>query len=260
MNEEVLRSMINEPSISAVVLKETSSTNDLLKSLANEGAPEGTLVLAEEQTAGRGRMGRSFYSPQGTGLYMSLLLRPEIYMKEALIITAMAAVAGAEAIDELRRRKAPKCRIKWVNDLILDGRKICGILAEAAFSSSSKPDFIVIGIGFNVNTPVSAFPEELRNTAGSLFSCTSKTVDRELLIGEMIRELDRMASDHMKEKNVYLSFYRSRSVTVGKNITVIRGDEKKPAFAESVSDSFALRVRFADGSREDLSTGEITIR
>ena len=136
-----------------------TSTNDLLRAAAAEGAPEFTVIAAQRQTAGRGRQGRAFFSPPQTGLYLSMLLRPDMPAEDALRVTPMAAAAAARAAEQCAGRPV---QIKWVNDLLLDGRKICGILAEAQFSAQTgKPDFIVLGIGINLTAQMCRPP--LRN-------------------------------------------------------------------------------------------------
>ena len=272
MNEKVLRSMIKEPSVSAVVLQETASTNDLLKSLANEGAPEGTLVLAEEQTAGRGRMGRSFYSPQGTGLYMSLLLRPEIYLKEALIITAMAAVAGAEAIDELRKGKMPKCRIKWVNDLYLDGKKTAGILAEGALSSREpgKASYVVLGIGFNITCPEQGFPGDLGQIAGGVLSAEEAREDmyaRERLAAAFIDRFYVYYRSFCRKHDLgFMDRYRERSNLIGKTVILLDSADHQPlpgdneVTVEAIDDEARLIVRKHDGTLQEIFSGEVSLK
>ena len=143
------------------------STNTALKAMAADGAPEGTVLIAGEQTAGRGRMGRSFYSPPDSGLYLSLLLRPDMSAVEATRLTACAAVAVAETIEALSGREA---QIKWVNDILVDGRKVCGILTEASVDcENGMMRHVIIGIGVNTHVPKTDFPEELRSIAGAAF-------------------------------------------------------------------------------------------
>jgi len=236
-------------------LESVDSTNSYLRSLANDGAEQGTVVIADTQTAGRGRMGRSFSSPNNTGIYLSYLIRPDFY--DFTSFTSMTAVAVSRAIEE-NCKISPK--IKWVNDLFYNNKKICGILAEAAFSSSQIPDFIIIGIGLNVNTPISAFPEELRSTVGSIFSETDSVFDRDKLTEIIINNLDKTVTDFADDRQFYLDYYRKNSMTIGQKINVIKNGDSIPAFAEAVTDSFALRVRYENGETEELSSGEVTIR
>ena len=150
-----------------VCREEETSTNTAVKEKAREGEEEGYLLIAERQTAGRGRLGRTFESPEQTGLYMSLLLRPDCEPKKALHITTAAAVAVAEAIRELTGRKA---EIKWVNDVYVDGRKVCGILTESALDAGSgRMAYAVLGIGVNVTEPKEGFARTIAHIAGALY-------------------------------------------------------------------------------------------
>lgn len=272
MNAEVLSSMIGDPSISALVLEETASTNDLVRSMANEGALEGVLVLAEKQTAGRGRMGRSFYSPKGTGLYMSLLLRPDIYMKDALVITAMAAVAGAEAIDELRKGKEPSCRIKWVNDLYLDDKKAAGILAEGSLSSREpgKASYIVLGIGFNITCPEQGFPGDLQQIAGGILSAEEAREDvyaREKLAASFVHHFfDHYLSFCQKHDLGFMDRYRERSNLIGKKVILLGSADHQPlpgdneVTVEAIDDEARLIVRKHDGTLQEIFSGEVSLK
>ena len=149
------------------VKKTVTSTNALLKEKAALGAPEGTVLIALSQTAGRGRFTRSFFSPEDSGIYMSILIRPRISAENAALITTAAAVAVAEAAENLSGRKAG---IKWVNDVLIDGKKICGILTEASLNiESGALDYAVLGIGLNAYEPKCGFPQEIKNIAGAIF-------------------------------------------------------------------------------------------
>ena len=149
------------------VQESVTSTNTVLKGLAEQGGAEGMVLLAQEQTQGKGRLGRTFFSPKGTGLYMSVLLRPRFSAEEALSITTAAAVAVAEAVDQVTGQHA---RIKWVNDVYLRGRKVCGILTEAAVDfESGGLQYAVLGMGINIREPEGGFSPELAQVAGALF-------------------------------------------------------------------------------------------
>ena len=149
------------------VYKEVTSTNTLLKQRSQSGAPHGLVIAAESQTSGRGRMGREFFSPDQTGVYFSILLRPTLSPSDALLITTCAAVACARALEKISGKTA---QIKWVNDIYIDERKVCGILTEASFVQG-KIDFAVLGIGINLYTPDNGFPADIKDKAGSLFTC-----------------------------------------------------------------------------------------
>lgn len=234
------------------------STNSYLKREAVQAAPHGLCAVANEQTAGRGRSGRSFTSAPDCGVYLSMLLRPKCQPMEAATLTAHAAVAVCRAVERVSRAEA---KIKWTNDILLSERKICGILTELTLEGeSAQLDSVVIGIGVNANNRIADFPEELRQKAGSIFSQTGETVDRAQLAAAMIQELDAMYERWENDRFAYLEEYRSRCVTVGREVRVIRGDHARDAFAEQVTDDFGLRVRYPDGTEETVTAGEVTIR
>ena len=238
------------------VLPETGSTNTLLREMAKEGAPEGCTVIAGAQTAGRGRLGRRFYSPSESGVYLSLLLRPDSLMPaEAVRITTMAAVAACEAIGEVSGKQA---QIKWVNDIFMDGRKVSGILTEASLRpGSGKIASVVLGIGINVFLPEQGFPEELRETAGSVFPRKVRGAKNRLAAAFLNRfMLHYTAGDWAAcaEK------YRARSLALGREILVLLPGGARRATALDVDDQCRLLVRYEDGQTEKLSSGEISMR
>ncbi len=219
-----------------------TSTNDLLKEKARAGAPAGTVIVAARQTAGRGRMGRSFLSEDG-GLYMSVLLRPEGAAVDALQITAHAAVAVALAVEKHTGKPAA---IKWVNDIYQGGKKVCGILAEGQASAGGM-DFVVLGIGVNLKEPDGGFPKELRDIAGAL----ATEVDKEAFLCDILANLAK--------EPVYAE-YAKRDMLFGKTVTVYRGGEAVcHAVANGITADFGLRICTERGE-EVLRTGEVTVR
>lgn len=233
-----------------------TSTNDLLREQAAAGAPDGTVILARRQTAGRGRQGRTFYSPPKTGLYLSMLLRG-ISQEQVLSVTPMAAVAAAEAAEHCTGESV---QIKWVNDLLLHGKKICGILAEAQFSeNAASPDYIILGIGINLLEPADGFPPELRNIAGAL--CPAGT-DPEAAFrdcaGALIAALAK-GRRGLAEKR-YLAGYRARLCVLNCPVTVLENGIERSAVALDTDDDLRLLVRYSDGTEQWRSTGEIRIR
>ena len=237
------------------VVEETQSTNTALRALAEAGAPEGTVYIAQSQTGGRGRMGRSFFSPAGTGLYLSLLLRPTTWEPaRAAQLTAVAAAAMCEAIREVTGKEPG---IKWVNDLLLDGKKVCGILTEASFSMESGVlEYAVLGLGVNVYPPEGGFPKELGEIAGAVLDTPGEDV-RNRLAGEFLnRFLEGYA--HPEDRS-FLEIYRRRSVAVGREVTVLSGGHERRAFAFGVDDDCRLLVRYDNGTEQALSYGEIRI-
>jgi len=229
------------------VLPETGSTNNEAKRLIAGGISGYTLVAAEKQTAGKGRLGRSFFSPEGS-IYMSLAFRTDAEIADAVKLTTAASVAVVKTVEALT-----DCRpgIKWVNDVYLDGKKICGILTEGVTDiESGRVRHIVIGIGLNCGKE--PFPEELRDIAGSI---DRAGVSRSRFIAGIAAELIACI-----EGADFLEFYRSRSLVLGKEINYIQNGVATPATALAITDSGALHVRRADGTEAVLNTGEISVR
>ena len=232
------------------------STNTYLKKRAAEGAPEGTVVIANAQTAGRGRMGRSFASAPGLGIYMSMLLRPDSGAECIGSLTAGAAVAVCRAIERVCG-VAPG--IKWVNDLFLKGKKICGILCEGSVKADGA-EYVVMGIGLNVITRPQDFPGELRGTAGSLYSQTGIVYERGKLISAIISELCAMYETWKTGPAALLDDYRRRCFVLGRTVEVspLTGGVFT-AVAEDISDDFGLVLRLPDGGVRTVHSGEVSI-
>lgn len=224
------------------------STNTRIKQLAAQGAPDGTLYIAAAQSAGRGRKGRAFLSPSG-GLYLSMLLRPGCRAEEALSVTPSAAVAVCRAVKQVC---GLDCGIKWPNDVVLGGKKLCGILTEA--STDKNGLFLVLGIGVNVNTE--EFPPELSQVAGSIFLHSGKKTELEDLARALIARLDELYAVWKADKNAFLGEYRALCVNIGKE--VLAGE--RPAKALGIADDYSLLVEYPDGTREKISYGEVSVR
>ena len=238
-------------------LKEVDSTNRYLKDLAEEGLPEGFTVIAYAQTKGRGRFGRFFASPAGDGLYLSMLLRNAGDPRGLGDATAYAAVAAANAV----RRVTGICPdIKWVNDLQIHGKKICGILTELSLKAeSAEIQSCVVGIGINVRSG-EEFPEELRETAGSIEGeCPDVKVCRAALAAALIEELDRVREDYPSRKEAYLSAYRELCATRGPVVLRDASGERR-ALALGIGEDFSLLVEYPDGTRESVRSGEVSAR
>ena len=234
-----------------------TSTNTVLKEMAEQGEPEGTILIASEQTAGRGRMGRSFYSPAGTGAYLSLLLRPCFSPEQSLYITTAAAVAVAEAIEAVTGRET---KIKWVNDVYLNGRKLCGILTEATFDmESNRLSYAIPGIGINMRTPSSGYPDELRSIVTNVFDGIEYDAGkRNRIVAEVISRFWNFY-EHLTDKP-FLQGYQKRSFLEGKKVDVISGVKRTPATALEIDDEFRLHVRYHDGRDEYLQSGEVSVK
>lgn len=228
------------------------STNRVLGDLARQGAPAGTAVLAEEQTAGRGRFGRSFVSPPGAGLYLSFLLRPQVPPETAGLLTGFAAVAVRRAI---RETCGLETEIKWVNDLYAGGGKLCGILAESSLRGAGVAH-IVLGVGINVTATAGDFPPELRGRATSILLETGSPPDRFALAGSLLRRLDALAGDFPGEREAYLAEYRAGCLTLGREVTLPGGER---GIAEDIGADYSLLVRLPSGELRRLNSGEATL-
>lgn len=236
-----------------IIFEELPSTNTYAKELAAKGAAHGTTVIADYQTGGKGRLGRRFESPSGAGLYMSVIIRPDFDISLAPMITTAAAVAAAEAVEKLC---CADIRIKWVNDLYLNGRKICGILTEAAINPMLKKlDYAVIGIGINVCR--CEFPDEIKDIATSIEAETGKIIDRNKLCGEILSRLEYYIMNI--EKKVHLSEYRRRELLTGNYITANAGSEVVEGYAVGIDDNANLILRLTDGSEKSLVSGEANL-
>ena len=258
LSEAGIRKYLRTDRVRLKVYDSISSTNTVLKKMAEEGAEEGLCLAAGEQTAGRGRLGRSFYSPKDSGLYLSLLLRPELRAENAVAMTACAAVAAAQAIESI----APvRTEIKWVNDVLVNGRKVCGILTEASLDcENGRLKYMVVGIGINTRLPASDYPEELRGIAGAAFESGRNIPElRCRLAGELLNRLMDCADCPGAE--TWYEEYRNRSVVLGKPIRILSpGREPEWATALSLDRDYALVVQTEDGTIRRLNSGEVSIR
>ncbi|WP_278319401.1 biotin--[acetyl-CoA-carboxylase] ligase [Hathewaya proteolytica] len=235
--------------------KTLESTNDYAKDLASNGACEGTVVIAEEQTKGRGRLNRNFFSPGNTGIYMSLILRPHIKADESLCITTAAAVAVCNAIESVMNKKVS---IKWVNDIFYKNKKVCGILTESAFNCEiGTLDYVVLGIGINVKAPQEGFPDELSKIACSLSeNCASDIRSR--LVACILENFWLYYMELTDKK--YLSSYIKYCSFLGKDIDIITNNGSVPAKALEICDDFSLVALTNDGNKLKLNCGEISIK
>lgn len=228
------------------------STNNYAKQLAAEGAVEGTVIIAGHQSGGRGRLGRTFSSPAGMGIYLSVIIRPDCLPEELMHLTCAAGVAAARAIGDSR------IGIKWTNDLVLGKRKLGGILTELSVNSSTrKVDWAVVGIGINCCQQPEDFPEEIRNMACSL-DMDWQDVPR--LIADLVIALEQMRSRLLTRKAELMAEFRHRCVTIGNEISILRGDEVRHGKAIGVDEGGGLQVVFPDGKTETITSGEVSIR
>lgn len=234
------------------------STNTRAKEMAANGAPHGTVLIAGHQTAGRGRLGRSFQSPAGLGVYLSVILRPQCKPDALMHLTCAAAVAMCDAV---AASVGLKPGIKWTNDLVLGKRKIAGILTELSVDpASGLVDRVIIGIGINCSQQLSDFPEEIQSFAGSLSMATGNDIDRSQLAAAMISELHSMSLRLLSPPSQWMQRYRENCITIGQDISLLRGDDVHHGHAIDVDDSGALLVRFPDGHIESVNSGEVSVR
>lgn len=236
---------MSELNINLTYFEEVESTNKVLKEMCDKGAPDGTVVVAWSQSAGRGRLGRAFSSPKG-GIYLSMLLPHD----DSMTITAKAAVAVRRAIEYCTDRE---CRIKWVNDLYYNGKKVCGILAEAYKAH------VIMGIGINFCTPQKAFPLELQNTAISLYPSPEKSDSDPMdTVNEVVRNLAQLCTE---EDDSWLSEYQRYSMLIGKKVNVIQaGKVTATGTVSKIDNACALHIIEKDGHEMVLTTGEVSIR
>lgn len=229
------------------------STNDRAKELAAGGA-RNVCVIADRQEGGKGRMGRSFFSPPGAGLYLTMVLHPAIRGEDCALLTTYAAVAVAEAIEELTGGKAG---IKWVNDVFLGGKKVCGILTEASVDFETGGfAYAVVGIGINVRK--AALPESLVPIVTDLETETGVKVDRNRLASALLRRFADI--DAVLREGAYLDSYRKRCFVLGQDVLVTRGAEQFSACAVDINDRGELLVDMGDGSVRSLNSGEVSVK
>ena len=235
--------------LSLSLFSEIDSTNSEAKRHAVGGGQAPALFLAEAQTAGRGRMGRSFFSPMDTGIYLSLLLRTDAALSDPITATTASAVAVRQANLSVT---GISVGIKWVNDLYFRGKKVCGILAESFFLGDER--YLIVGVGVNLSTAV--FPEELTDIAGALLS--EPTDLRDALVAEIALRLYRILTK--TESKSFLEDYRANSIVLGKPMTYTQNGISREGVAEQIDEDGHLFVRHADGTHALLSSGEISLR
>ncbi len=238
-----------------IYLEEIDSTNTYAKALAMQGAPEGTVVIAGSQTGGRGRLGRSFSSPAGMGIYMSIILRPDCAPTQLMHLTCAAGVAASLAVETATGMQPG---IKWTNDLVLGKRKLGGILTELSVDpGTGKVVWAVVGIGINCCQAADDFPPEIREIACSL--ALEKTAVPQLTAA-LVASLHGMRADLFDRKAETMDAFRRRCVNVGQDISILRGDAVQRGTAVGIDGDGALLVRFPDGHTEAVASGEVSIR
>lgn len=236
--------------------RETPSTQALAKALSDQGAVEGTIVVAETQSGGRGRVGRQWSSPRG-GIYFSVILRPDIKPGEALRLPLVAGIAAAQAI---KRRTNLDPRLKWPNDILIDAKKVGGILTEMG-AEMDRLDWVIIGIGLNVNTPPDSFPEEVGGTATSLMEAGGKVIPRVKLLQDILTEFESLYGNLAKNGFEPLrERWKALSETIGADVVVTLPSGQVKGLAADIDSDGALLLQKDDGAVERIIAGVVKLR
>ncbi len=253
---DMIQRLVSDKRVKVTLLEHCDSTNSLAREYAADGAAEYTVIIARSQSYGRGRMGRSFFSPENTGLYMSIILRPLIKAEAALEITTAAAIAAARVID---RYTDKAIGIKWVNDIYKDNKKVCGILTETCVDTrSGYLDYAVLGIGVNLFAPLGGFPEDIRSIAASVLEDAYDDALMAKFTAELIRELLSVYKEI--GNNSLIDEYRSRSIIIGENIYILEESGRIPATAISINDDYSLNTRLENDEKRVLNSSDVSIR
>lgn len=235
--------------------EEQASTNQTAKMLAEQGASHGTLVVAERQVSGRGRRGRPWHSPKGSGIWMSILLRPQIHPMSASMLTLVAAMAVYDAISS----RVEGCAIKWPNDIVIDGRKVCGILTEMS-SELDNIHYVVIGIGINVNTD--DFPEDIASVAASMHVITGTYYKRAEIIADIWKSFEKYYDLFVQTENLALMVdaYNQRLVNMDRRVLIEERGHQYEGTARGIDAEGALLVERDDGTTTAVISGEVSVR
>lgn len=236
--------------------EQLDSTNNKASELALQGAEHGTVVVADSQTAGKGRRGRVWNSPAGDSIYLSVLLRPSFETDKAPMVTLVMAYSVAEA---LRKRGIVDVQIKWPNDLVISGKKICGILTEMHLQGS-EIDHVVVGVGVNVNS--TAFPEELVDKATSLFLQCGKLLNKERLIVDIVEIFMKMYDRFAKTGNLKFlqEAYNAMLVNKDREVCILEPENEYMAYALGINEKGELLVRLEDDTVKQVYAGEVSVR
>lgn len=235
-------------------LETTTSTNDVCKQLARDGAPDGAAVIARHQTAGRGRLGRSFQSPAGLGLYLSILWRPGCAPERLLPLTALVAVAAAKAVEQVC---GIGVAIKWPNDLVVQGKKLSGILTESALTSDGRVDYVVAGIGINCHQRPTDFDGDVAHIATSLDMATGNYVNQDALAEALLFQLDVLRGEILFAPEKWLAEYRARCITLGKTVKIVQTGQTVTAL--DIDGQYGLVVE-DNGQKITYRSGEVSVR
>ena len=241
-----------------LLLEQVDSTNTFAKALAAQGGRHGTVVLAREQTGGKGRLGRSFSSPKDLGIYCSVLLRYEVPPEQLLCLTPVAAEAVRRVLAAVTGREIG---IKWTNDLVFEKRKLCGILTELSVRpGTGQTDSIILGIGINCGQLPEDFPPEVASMATSLRQLLGQTPEREAVTAALLRELQPAVESLPEGAKPWMDSYRSHCITIGQDVKIVRGEQVRLAHVDGMTDTGALLVTWEDGTTGTVLSGEVSVR
>lgn len=244
--EDILKYIKNEK-VDLILYDCVTSTNDLLKQYALNGAKEGTVIAALEQTNGRGRRGKTFISEKG-GIYLSILIKPKTLDFDTTLITSATAVAVCKAIEEISSKKT---KIKWVNDVLINSKKVCGILCESGICCNNC--FVIVGVGINLFKPKNDFNDEIKDIATYIFEKENAKLENKLIAMVIDNFFDVYNNFESKE---FLNEYRKRSIVLGKEVYI----SDNVAKVLEIDDCCRLKVKYRDGIEEYISSGEISIK
>jgi BirA family biotin operon repressor/biotin-[acetyl-CoA-carboxylase] ligase len=237
---------------------EVGSTNTLAKEMAAQGAPCGTVLISDRQNAGRGRLGRSFLSPGDVGIYFSVIIRPDCRPQELMHLTCAVAVAMCDAVEA---GCGFRPGIKWTNDLVVDKKKLGGILTELSLNPrTGLVDYAVLGIGINCRQRLSDFDPSIQNMACSAAMVTGADVDRNRLAAEMIRACEIMSRTLLSGRSAMMDRYRTDCITLGHPVSVVRGDDVFHAVALDLDEEGGLIIRRENGEVQTVTSGEVSVR
>ena len=253
-----IRSRLGDCRWQVQVFEEVTSTNTLLKDLGRQGCPAGTVLVADRQTGGRGRLGRTFLSPGGVGVYLSALIRPDCAPTELMHLTCAAAVAMCDAVEHAFGFRPG---IKWTNDLVVGNKKLGGILTELGLDpKTGRVSYAVVGIGINCGQKETDFDGSIRDMATSARMILGRPADREALIAEMVRSLEEMDRMLLVAPAALMERYRADCITLGRQVSILRGEEVRHADALDIDPEGGLIVRYDTGEISVVTSGEVSVR
>lgn len=247
------------PELDINIIPSATSTNTLVRDKINSAASEGYLLIANRQISGKGRMGRSFFSPKDTGIYMSLLLKPgNCSPEKATNITTIAAVAVCEAIESISNKKVG---IKWVNDVFANNKKVCGILTEGSVNpQNGLLEYAVLGVGINLYKPKNGFPNELKEIAGYILDIQSQNTKNRLVAEFLNCFFMHYKQAVQSDFSDYIDEYKKRSIVIGREVAIVSESSPKTATVVDIDNHCRLKVKYKNGDEEVFSSGEISIK